>query len=903
MELPPVLPATSDLRPARPPARVLARVLLLAALVFLPATSGAASPGAAPSSSSPPVAAADAEMPSAPAADPGAAAAPPAVPTEPATPAASEPAPENGKPRPLAERHQVWLEEIAVLISKQERATFIALREDYQRDAFIERFWRTRDPYPDTPRNERRERWDALVSEAKSRFGTLDDERSKILLLNGPPAGWVVSKCRLVWPLELWFFNHSDQMPGEFWVVFYQRWGSGKWRIWEPIEGIDALADFLPPGTTPGQFLQQIATSCRDGDVIAGALAGIYNRGALDYATMLSRIQETPAPPGGEWASSFAALTTDIPADALPLDLRIETGYPSRYQARTVLQVVVGVGTGSAGKASLSGVESYNFLLTGEVILGNKLFESFRYKFDFPAEQVAGDRIPLVFERYLRPGPYRLVVKVEDTNGQRFGRQVLDLEVPQVEGAPPAPTDPLTAALLAEANAAIDTGDTTLQLIRPRGEMLVGMTRFDTLTTGTDIAEVAFYLDDREVLRKARPPYSVELDLGSIPRSHELRAVAVDPSGRQVAQDSLLVNSGSHRFAIELVEPEPKKRYERSLRARAEVQVPEGQQLERVELWFNETLLATLYGEPFVQPIVLPEGEGLGYVRAVAFLADGNSTEDVVFVNAPDVLEEVDVQMVEVFATVLDGNGRPVDKLEADDFVVREDGVVQTVRRFERVEDLPIHVVAMIDVSASMEESLGEVQQAAVSFFEEIIEPRDRGAVVTFNDHPNLAVRFTNDRRALVGGLAGLKAERGTSLWDSLVFTLFYFNGIKGQRAIVLLSDGKDEGSRFAFEQALDFAQRAGVAVYTIGLDIPLKQLEARRQLAKIAEQTGGRSFLVERAEELPPLYREIEHELRSRYLLAYQSTSTAPRSQFRTIDVEVTTRGFEARAMRGYYP
>ena len=155
-----------------------------------------------------------------------------------------------------------------------------------------------------------------------------------------------------------------------------------------------------------------------------------------------------------------------------------------------------------------------------------------------------------------------------------------------------------------------------------------------------------------------------------------------------------------------------------------------------------------------------------------------------------------------------------------------------------------------------------------------MITPNDRGALIVFNDHPLLAVKLTNQLQALAAGLAGLKAERGTSLYDSVVFSLFYFNGVKGQRALLLLSDGKDEGSRFNYEESLDFARRAGVAVYPIGLDIPRTESEMRKVLKKLAEETGGRNFFVKDPSELPAIYDAIQLELRSRYLLAYQSTN-----------------------------
>jgi len=180
---------------------------------------------------------------------------------------------------------------------------------------------------------------------------------------------------------------------------------------------------------------------------------------------------------------------------------------------------------------------------------------------------------------------------------------------------------------------------------------------------------------------------------------------------------------------------------------------------------------------------------------------------------------------------------------------------------------------------------------------------RDRAALVTFDDHPELRAPFTASQRDLAAGLAGLVAERGTALWDALVFTLYYFNGIGGQKAILLLSDGKDESSRYRFENALEYAQRSGVAVYVIALAIPRSELEARYRLKKLADDTGGDSFFVASSAELGPVYDSIQRDLRSRYLLAYQSSNTSKSDAFRTVEVDVKRPGVEARTLRGYYP
>ncbi len=802
----------------------------------------------------------------------------------------------------LPDKYRQWLRTVDLLITNEELETFLALEKDYQRDAFIEHFWEVRDTYRSTARNELRDRWEANVQVALGEFGTLEDDRARLLLLNGAPAVRVISQCsNLIWPAEVWFYAGSDRMRSEFIVVFYRKWGAGPFRVWTPVDGLAAL--FNGSAANSGEpSLQAIVAGCRDGDKLAGGIGWVLRQG-LGYDLLQQRVMEKPHDQSGEWVSSFKSYSTDMPAGATPLPAKLDLEFPGRYQNRTVVQGVLSVSSDAAGKAALGSANTFNLQLNGEVLQNGKLFDIFRYKFDFPSTAAgSGENLPVIFQRYLRPGEYSMIVKLEDLNSGKIFRDERKISVPssdRVAPAPPSETNEESARLLAEANAAIANGETSLKLIRPFGELQTGMQRFDTLTTGSNIEQVTFALDGKPVLTKKRPPFSVELDLGNIPRPRNLSAVARDVSGAEVAADEMIINSAANRFQVRLLDPQKGKHYDRSLLARAEVQAPENQTVERVEFFVNETRVATIYQPPFQQPIVLPKGEEIAYVRAVAYLTDGNSTEHLVFVNAPENLSEVNINFVELFTTVLDKQRRPVEGLEAKDFTVNEDGTRQEISRFEKVTDLPIHAAVALDVSASMEASLDKAKEAALEFFQQTIRPKDRAAVITFNDHPNLSVKFTNDVPALAGGLAGLKAERGTALYDSVIFTLFYFTGVKGQRALLLLSDGKDEGSRFTYEDALDYARRAGVTIYSIGLG----EDADKRKLARLAEETGGRSFFLKSADELPGIYAVIERELRSQYLIAYQSSNISGGNDFRSVELKVGRPGLEAKTIRGYYP
>ena len=798
----------------------------------------------------------------------------------------------DAEPDELPERHRVWLAEVEPLITRPERELFATLKKDYQRDAFIHQFWKVRDPYPRTSRNELKERWRFRVAEARSKFGSLNDDRSRIFLVHGPAGGGFQVKCtKTRIPAEVWVYNNGSdfvRQPGVL-VFIKPRMGSQA-RVWNPGTGVMSVEQAL------GR-----ARSCLNGGRLQ-QLIGAINQNFDNYLSVLRRYLAKPRSSSQEWVQTFVAFSTDLPPGAELLDGDVTFAFPGRHQHRTVVHGLLSIATGSAAVGEYAGYRSHDFLLTGEVVRDDTLFENFRYKFGFP-EQPASGVIPLAFQRFLRPGQYRVILKLDDLNSDRVLRRELALDVPQVDELYELPTfqDPRTEQLFAEATAAIEAGETSLRLIPPQGGLQTGFVRFDTLVSGDEVDKVRFYLDDKYVLTKNRPPYNVEIDLGSYPDLHTLRVVGFDAQDQELVTDELLINSGGYRFDINLVEPRKGKRYAHSLRARAEVEVPEGRSIERVELFLNETLVATLYQEPYVHPIVLPGNEEVGYVRAVAYLPDGNSTEDLVFLNAPDYLEELEIQFVELYTTVLDKQGRPVDGLVKEQFKVEEDGVRQTIARFEKVQDLPIHVGILIDNSASMVGTLSEVRKAALSFFQQAITAKDRAAVITFNNFPNLAVELTNDKSALGSGLAGLVPEGRTALYDSVMFSLYYFTGIKGQRAILVLSDGRDESSRFDFEETLDYARRAGITVYSIGFR--LNDTSARRKLTQLADETGGRSFYIRDISELTDIYGLIQRELRSQYLIAYQSTNTEEDDDFRSVDLRVDRKDLVVKTLSGYYP
>ena len=583
------------------------------------------------------------------------------------------------------------------------------------------------------------------------------------------------------------------------------------------------------------------------------------------------------------WLVASPAVAADTGPDpcapgAAPLDAELTLAYPGRGDGGTHLEATLVVRDAASGPDRA-------FRVDGELLRGDRRIDGFGYRL---VPTLAEGPATLRLIRALPAGHYRLHWRAAEESSGRCWRTEREVDVPALGGPP------------ADAGAPEASGP-SVRLFDPGDELLTGRVRFDAEVRETGVARVAFELDGRRVLTRARPPWSVELDLGPSPRMHRVTAVALSTAGEELARDEVQVNAGPHRFGVRLTLAH-RAAEEGGIEARAVVDVPEGETVERVELLVNGELRAVLRDPPYVQPLEPPAGGGLVWVRAVALLEGGGAAEAVRLFGAAGTSETVDVDFVELHATVADRRGQPVNDLRAEEFELLEDGRAQELRRLERVADVPIHAGVLLDTSGSMAEVIQEVERAAMRFFEEVITERDRAAVITFADEPRLAVRFTGQRERLAGGLAEIRADGETALYDALVFSLHYFSGLGGKRALVLLSDGADSTSKSSFENALEFARRSGVAIYTIGLSVPSNPPEPGMVLERLARETGGRSFRIERAAQLPRIYEQIEAELRSQYVLAYQSDARGG-DGFRRVEVRVRRPGVEARLPAGYYP
>jgi Ca-activated chloride channel homolog len=829
----------------------------------------------------------------------------------------------DGAERELPAAYRAWLEEVEALITARERAAFLDLAGEVERQAFVRRFWQVRDPHGATAANELEQRWARRVPEARRRWGTLADERARLFLLQGEPSARFESACPGAGAsgFEVWIYEPGFQVRYRTAFLFAAP-AAAPARLWRPGGAVAG-----PPADA--------ATACGEGPRLAEEARWIRLLGAENYAAVLERALTGPRPQPADWVATFVPFSTDVPAGAPRLEAELAVDFPAHVEGKTVLRGLLVLNALAPGEREL--------LLTGEVLRGTEPLDAFRYRFVVQAGVARDEPVPLAFERFVPGGPCRVVVRLEDLGAGAYFRDEQEVEVPgpgaagplrreEVEpppvqvaagmaaapatvapaangGAPAGARPSAVAAQLArlyEEVAEGAAGGPAVRLQLPAG-LLSGPVRIAVRVEGGPVERVDFLLDGRLVISRTRPPYEVRLDLGPVPRPQRLGAEAVAAGGEVLARDEVVLNDGGQRFRVRLVEPRGGRAAgRRSLHARAEVEPPAGRSVERVDFYLDETRVATLYQPPYRQPIALPRAGAVTYVRAVAHLADGSAAEDLVMLNLPErgVGEAIDVRMVELYATVTDRDGRPVEGVEPERFRVIEDGVRQGLRRVEGVADTPIRAAVLIDNSGSMRRHMPAVREAALQFLRQTLRPQDEAAVVTFNRAPRVAVGLTSDLATLAEGLTGLVAEDRTALYDSLVYTLHYLAGAKGQRTVLLLSDGLDKGSRFRFEQALESARRAGIAIYAVGLDLaPAEAAAAKDTLSRLAAETGGRSFFIAGTAALPGVYREIERELRAQYRIAYQSTNASVEDRFRLVQVQVAGPGLEARTISGYYP
>ena len=807
-----------------------------------------------------------------------------------------------------------------LLLTPEQRTNLRTLNEE-ARERFIQEFLR-KDPIPSTPVNELAEGIERRRRLADAEIASPSDVRWQILFLNGRPAERTVVDCGQAFkPLEIWTYPNRagiDAATGKAvprGVVVYRPGPGEPFRLWIPSDSKRAL--YIPQmeywlmqwEELRGRIqavrfdLQTCRESTRAIDEatgvpgLTGARAGKgHTVKPIDNSMFLAPPREL-----ADWAR--AAMETDAPPAPPAVKVRsVDVVFPEKEGQRMRMHAQIQLETEGLELAPPETEKAQPLYgLTVQVALeqDGKAFDEFRMRYRPPAP-APGEPLVLMIDRLVRPNqPFLMRLRITEEQSEaetRLSRGFLVPAQPTPGFKMPAGAAGATGELLP---GSVSRGADTLILLPPPADVILGLWRAEAIVSGERIKKVVFLVDGTSQLSRTSAPFSAEVRLSRFPTEQVVRVEGYDEKGELVASDEVVINQPRGALGVWITDP-PKgaKVTGNKARVKAEVMIPDGRRLESLEFRINDQVAASLTKPPWQADLNLP-GDEIVYVTVVATLDDESRAEAVRFLRAPENMEEVEVNLVELYVTATDRSGQLVSGLTQNDFEVLEGGKPQEIAKFELVENRPLTVGMLLDTSGSMAQSLAQAQAVAADFIRKVLKPRDKAFAVSFATRARLDMPPTDDAEGVAMALNGLQAVGDTALHDAIVHSLYYFRGMTGQRALVLLSDGDDNASWFKYQDALDYAKRSGVAIYAIGFNVPgLGGL--RRKLEELSQETGGRVYYADKTEDLPAIYDQIEKELRSRYLLAYNADTAAGPSGTRQVEVKVKKGNVKTRVSRG---
>ena len=304
-------------------------------------------------------------------------------------------------------------------------------------------------------------------------------------------------------------------------------------------------------------------------------------------------------------------------------------------------------------------------------------------------------------------------------------------------------------------------------------------------------------------------------------------------------------------------------------------------------------------------------------IRAIlCYLCVASLAGGLAFAAAPGQIR-VQVNLVNLFATVRDKHKAIVTGLKQDDFQVYEDGQLQEITNFSAESDLPITLGILIDTSGSEYYMLSGEKEAGSRFLARVLRKGDLAMIMSFDTDVDLLADFTDDRAMLnrainraqvnvpVGGIIAQgplpsSGTGGTNFYDAVYLAAHdKLSDEAGRKAIVVLTDAEDTGSKLRLEDAIEAAQRTDTVVHILlvaadGGD----QTVAKR----LTDETGGRMIVVRSEKNLEAAFDQISEELRSQYTIGYSPTNKKHDGSYRKVKVETKDKEYSVLTRRGYY-
>jgi len=285
-------------------------------------------------------------------------------------------------------------------------------------------------------------------------------------------------------------------------------------------------------------------------------------------------------------------------------------------------------------------------------------------------------------------------------------------------------------------------------------------------------------------------------------------------------------------------------------------------------------------------------------VRAVATLKAGGRIVQTVRTKSVGYSERVDVDVVQVTVTVSDGRGKFVPNIPQTAFHLLEDGRPQTISHFAS-EDVPLELVAAIDISGSMAPSIPKLKSTVKEFLSDV-PPQDQVTLLGFNDSIFTLTRKQTDPAERIKAVDRLASWGSTALYDVILRGIEMLGRQTGRKALIVFTDGEDQGSHATINDVERRLQSSDVTLYMIGQGRGVTMEPLRRIMERLSTPTGGRALFTENIDELHTAFADLLDELSNQYLIGYQSTNSKRDDQWRRIKVDVDGH-HEVRARQGY--